>query len=103
MNDEFFDDELNETIDLSIYNDDKPSHKGPKFPMPIVGIIIAVIVAIIITVCITVTIDTERKKPNGSYVDIYTYYGLSEDSVSLMYEGELLNNIIQIDDKYYLE
>lgn len=103
MNDEFFDDELNETIDLSIYNDDKPSHKKPKFPMPIIGIIIAVIVATIITVCITITIDHEMKKPNGSYVDIYTYYGLSEDSVSLMYEGELLNNIIQIDDKYYLE
>ena len=103
MNDEFLDDELNETIDLSIYDDDKPSHKGPKLPMPIIGAIIAAIVAIIITICITVTIDTERKKPNGSYADIYTYYGLSEDSVSLMYNGELLNNIIQIDDKYYLE
>lgn len=103
MNDEFFDDELNETIDLSIYDDDKPSHKSPKFPFPIIGVIIAVIVAIIITVCITVTIENERRKPNNSYVDLYSYYGLEEGSLSLMYEGELLNNIIQLDDKYYFE
>ena len=39
--------DINETIDLSIYNDDKPSPKKPKFPFPIIGIIIAVIVFLV--------------------------------------------------------
>lgn len=102
MNEEFFDDELNENIDLSEYNDDNHSPKKPKALIPIIAGIIAIII-IICVIGVISAIMKERMKPNNSYVDLYSYYGLTQDSVSLLYGEELLNNVIMIDDKYYLD
>ena len=99
-------DELNNDLDIAtenvdyteFYNEDKGKKGGNK------KIILLIPIAVILCViCVITAIIVERMTPSKEYANLYDYYGVEEGSVSVIWDGILVDEAIKIENTYYLE
>ena len=89
--------EVEETVDYTEFYGEEKNNAPKKFWWIIPIIIIAVVV------CIVAAIIVERMTPSKKYADLYEFYGVTTDSISVIWNETIVSDAIKIEDTYYLE
>lgn len=88
----------NKEIDYSeFYADDVPDKKRRKF-IPV--IIICVVLATLALAAVAFIV--ERNRPSKKYTDLYAYYGIEQDMMAVVLNGEIIGNTYYYEDDVYL-
>ena len=87
-----------EDIDYNeFYGEDKPEKSTIKKRIILIPIIIVVCV-----ICVIAAIIVERMTPSKEKMDLYQYYGVTNGTVSVMWNNEIADEAIELEGTYYL-
>lgn len=104
--DESVEDIDEETIDYGSYYEDEEKkekkHNSIKGGNRLMGVLIAIIAVLIVAIGIVLFVII--KSPNKTKADLYDYFGVSDDEIRLVYDGELTDySVLTVDGFYYIE
>ena len=87
----------NKEIDYSeFYADDNKKKRRSIIPVIVLGVVILTLALA------AVAFIVERNRPSKEYADLYAYYGIEQDMMAVVLDGEIAGNTYFSDDDVYL-